>query len=121
MKPNTWRSFIIVATIGLALFYLFPTYQFYFSPPSNPDQLESVKQKSINLGLDLQGGIHLVLEVDPSKLSEDDRSDWAEELELAAAQPLLNPEIPRVDVANLPTAQPPQHPAGGEFSGAFTQ
>ena len=75
MKRDTWRSLFTLATILLGLFYLYPTYQFYFAPPTNPDQLESVKQKSINLGLDLQGGIHLVLEVDPSKLSEDERSD----------------------------------------------
>ena len=75
MKRETWRITIILVTILAALYYLYPTYRIYFSPPANPDERESVKQKSINLGLDLQGGIHLVLEVDPSKLSEDERRD----------------------------------------------
>ena len=78
MKRDTTRTIIVLATIFLGLFYLYPTYQYYFAPPTNPDALEAVKQKSINLGLDLQGGIHLVLEVDPSKLSEDERSDVVE-------------------------------------------
>ncbi|MDP6042716.1 MAG: hypothetical protein QGG64_29470, partial [Candidatus Latescibacteria bacterium] len=75
MTRETWRLLIIGATIVLALFYLYPTYQFYYTPPDNIDEREKVKQQAINLGLDLQGGIHLVLEVDPAKLSEDERAD----------------------------------------------
>jgi len=75
MKRETWRMVIILATVLVAFYYLYPTYQFYFSPPSNRDEYEQVKRQSINLGLDLQGGIHLVLEVDPSKLSQDERKD----------------------------------------------
>jgi SecD/SecF fusion protein len=78
MKRDTWRSLITVGTVLVALYYLYPTYRFYFAPPTDPDQIEQIKQKSINLGLDLQGGIHLVLEVDPSKLSQDERSDVVE-------------------------------------------
>ena len=78
MKRDTWRSLIVVGTVLVALYYLYPTYRFYFAPPTDPDQIEQIKQKSINLGLDLQGGIHLVLEVDPSKLSQDERSDVVE-------------------------------------------
>ena len=75
MNRETWRMLIIGATIVLALFYLFPSYQFYYSPPDDPDERELLKQKAINLGLDLQGGIHLVLEVDRTQLSDDERSD----------------------------------------------
>jgi len=75
MKRETWRLVIILAAVLAAAYYLFPTYQFYFAPPDNPDEYERAKRQSINLGLDLQGGIHLVLEVDPGKLSADERSD----------------------------------------------
>ena len=75
MTRESWRLLIIGATIVLALFYLYPTYQFYYAPPENLDQRERVKQQAINLGLDLQGGIHLVLEVDQSNLSEDEKTD----------------------------------------------
>lgn len=66
---------IIGASIVLALFYLFPTYQFYYHPPDNSEERDLIKQKAINLGLDLQGGIHLVLEVDRTHLSDDERTD----------------------------------------------
>jgi SecD/SecF fusion protein len=75
MTREYWRLLIIGATIALALFYLYPTYQFYYAPPENLDQRERVKQQAINLGLDLQGGIHLVLEVDQTNLSEDEKTD----------------------------------------------
>ncbi len=78
MTRETWRSTFILLAIFGALYYLYPSYQFYFSPPQNLDELESVKRRAINLGLDLQGGIHVVLEVDPSKLSEDERADVVE-------------------------------------------
>ena len=75
MTRESWRLLAIGATIVLALFYLSPTYQFYYAPPENLDRRERVKQQAINLGLDLQGGIHLVLEVDQSNLSDDEKTD----------------------------------------------
>ncbi|MEE2752370.1 MAG: hypothetical protein VX910_00190, partial [Candidatus Latescibacterota bacterium] len=114
MKRDTTRSIIILATIFLALFYLYPTYQYYFSPPTNPDALDAVKQKSINLGLDLQGGIHLVLEVDPSKLSEDERSDVVERAkevitnridQFGVAEPIIHREGEWRIVVELPGVQ----------------
>jgi SecD/SecF fusion protein len=75
MNRETWRILFIGATILLALFYLYPTYELYYAPPENPDAREQLKQKAINLGLDLQGGIHLVLEVDDSKLTSDEKFD----------------------------------------------
>lgn len=75
MTRENWRLSIIGATILLALFYLYPTYEFYYAPPENLDRRERVKQEAINLGLDLQGGIHLVLEVDQANLSDDEKTD----------------------------------------------
>lgn len=75
MTREYWRLLIICATIVLALFYLYPTYQFYYAIQENLDERERVKQQAINLGLDLQGGIHLVLEVDQTNLSEDEKTD----------------------------------------------
>lgn len=75
MTRENWRLLTIGATIVLALFYLYPTYQFYYAPPENLDRHARVKQQAINLGLDLQGGIHLVLEVDQADLSDDEKTD----------------------------------------------
>jgi len=57
MQSVKWRILAVIAVTAVALYGLFP-----------------IKQK-INLGLDLQGGIHLVLRVDTSKLSEKQKED----------------------------------------------
>ncbi|MBN2289595.1 MAG: protein translocase subunit SecD [Candidatus Glassbacteria bacterium] len=76
--------FISLILLG-SLYYLYPT--FYLSSLS-PDkmkrlrltdqaQLQDLEERSIKLGLDLQGGMHLVLELDDSEMSmsEDDKAD----------------------------------------------
>lgn len=59
MKKITWRGYTIVAVLIMALVYIMPT----FYPECWP-------HKKINLGLDLQGGMHLALEVENEKAVE---------------------------------------------------
>ncbi len=80
MKKNTpiWLVIIIVVT-ALAIWYLYPSFIFYSKSPAerratlqdNPELLNRV----INLGLDLQGGMRLVLEIDRSKIKDEAASD----------------------------------------------
>src|SRR3990167_3102145 len=51
-KYFKWKVIIIFAVAGLSIYFAYPP------------------QEKINLGLDLKGGMHLLLEVDASKLSE---------------------------------------------------
>lgn len=51
-KDLTWRLILIVAVLGLALWFATPL------------------REKINLGLDLQGGMHLILEVETEKAVE---------------------------------------------------
>lgn len=59
MKNFSWRLTILGVVLAAAIVYLIPT----FAPHLWP-------HKQINLGLDLQGGMHLVLEVDTEKAVE---------------------------------------------------
>jgi preprotein translocase YajC subunit len=59
LKNLSWRLTVIAAVIVAAVIYVIPTFQ----PGVWP-------HKKINLGLDLQGGMHLVLEVDADKAVE---------------------------------------------------
>ena len=59
MKNIAWKPVIIAAIILAAIIYILPT----FNPSIWP-------YKRINLGLDLQGGMHLVLEVEIDKAVE---------------------------------------------------
>jgi SecD/SecF fusion protein len=78
-----WKQLLILALIALSGYYLYPTIQFYGLSPeqrealrrSNPTQFYDQHKDAINLGLDLQGGIYLVLEVDLSQLPPDQAQD----------------------------------------------
>jgi preprotein translocase subunit SecD len=56
LKNFSWKLILVFAVIVTAVIYVLPT----FVPDLWP-------HKQINLGLDLQGGMHLVLEVDTAK------------------------------------------------------
>jgi len=59
LKNLSWRAAAVFAVIIIAIIYIVPT----INPTLWP-------HKKINLGLDLQGGMHLVLEVDTEKAVE---------------------------------------------------
>ncbi|MBK9247286.1 MAG: protein translocase subunit SecD [Ignavibacteria bacterium] len=95
MKPNLfWKYFIVIAPIVLAGFLLYPTYRSgdlekkdasYKDANGNvidsvgyadfltkyDDDIKSNKSKRIKLGLDLRGGMYVMLEVDIVKLLEE--------------------------------------------------
>lgn len=77
--------FIIVSTFALALYFLFPTYQSYNFDKElstrvgedsakfvvdNEVSIREAKAKRIKLGLDLQGGMRVVMEVNVLKMLE---------------------------------------------------
>lgn len=85
MKKNRGKLFAIVATFGLALYFLFPTYQSYNFDKNlsqrigedsikyvaeNEVSMRNAKAKRIKIGLDLQGGMRVVLEVNVLKMLE---------------------------------------------------
>lgn len=69
MKRFSIRLVIVLAVIAAALVYCIPT----FAPEIWP-------HKKINLGLDLQGGMHLVLEVNSDKVVESAIERYSQEL-----------------------------------------
>ncbi|MEW6511342.1 MAG: protein translocase subunit SecD [Bacteroidota bacterium] len=86
MKKYTGKLFLIAAAVGLAVYFLWPTYQDYELHKTlvglhGDDSLKFVEDhesdireyraKRIKLGLDLQGGMRVVLEVNVLKLIED--------------------------------------------------
>jgi protein-export membrane protein SecD len=80
------RSYIIVVIVFLvvaSLWYLYPSIKLWSMSASEkqtlrttePQDLVSLEKKALKLGLDLKGGLHVVLQVDQSKLKEDERKD----------------------------------------------
>lgn len=85
MKKNRGKLLIIAVTFGLALYFLFPTYQSYTFEKDlsqrtgddsaafvseNEASMRDAKGKRIKLGLDLQGGMRVVMEVNVLKMLE---------------------------------------------------
>ena len=66
----TPRFVLIGAVIVMAIYMLSPTIEYYFIPPDDEEAREALQEKALKLGLDLQGGMHVVMEVNIPKLVE---------------------------------------------------
>lgn len=84
MKALRWKSLIVLGVLAGAGWLVYPTivyYARYYNLSSEEkakvpkSKLEGLKKKALNLGLDLQGGMYLILEVDRSKLSPEESKD----------------------------------------------
>jgi len=86
-RKNTIKTILILLLVFWALYALWPTYKVQSLAPEkrsaleNEGKLASLIKKAIHMGLDLQGGMYLTLEVDLPQLIEqlarnrDDRFD----------------------------------------------
>lgn len=72
-----WKAFGILLLIGLAVAYLVPT----LLGDKTPKAYEKYIKAKLNLGLDLQGGIHLVYEVQVDKAVSDKADRLAADIE----------------------------------------
>ena len=77
MKNLKWRWLFIFVVIAIAIWQLHYSWV-YFSLDKeemariSPEKLGAIESRALHLGLDLQGGMHMVLEVDKSKLKEEE-------------------------------------------------
>lgn len=67
MKKFSWKLGVVAAILIVAFIYILPTIGMALKGESEPGLWP---HKKINLGLDLQGGMHLILEVDTDKAVE---------------------------------------------------
>src|SRR5262249_17912395 len=79
-RNDQWKLLGVILATGLAIWYLLPSFQFYTLTPAQrealpPAQLAELRHKAVHLGLALQGGMHLLLEVDKSHLSAAEAKD----------------------------------------------
>ena len=78
-----WKLVSVIAVTLLSAWYLWPTYRFYSMSATertalqqrDPKKLADIRKNAIHLGLDLQGGMHLVLEVDRTRLKPAEARD----------------------------------------------
>src|SRR5262249_26253427 len=88
-----------LAVTALSIWFLYPSFRYYALTPvqrqaMEPAQLAQLRKKAIHLGLDLQGGLQLLLEVDKSRLSPAEAKDAVER-----AREIINNRIDQSGVA----------------------
>jgi len=121
-KSLQWKAILTAIIVILALAYLYPTYQWSRKSPEERTKLEETKDKIVGkvlkLGLDLKGGMHLVLEVDLDRLPEGTTASDAMERALeiirnrvdqfGVAEPLIARQGDRWIVVELPGVKDPE-------------
>lgn len=83
MQGQGWKIGLIVFLLAGSLWYLYPTIDLYMMSPaereemakSDPQRWIELQHKAMKLGLDLRGGMRLVLQVDKTNLNPDEASD----------------------------------------------
>ena len=78
-KKITMRLLVVAASVLIMGYLLFPSIIYYSKPlPVREEYIKThpnILKKIVNLGLDLQGGMRLVLEIDRSKVEKEQDKD----------------------------------------------
>ncbi|MEO5987615.1 MAG: protein translocase subunit SecD [Candidatus Eisenbacteria bacterium] len=105
-RSDQWKLAGVLIVTALSVWQLIPSYRYYTMTPAQreampPKELTSLRKRALHLGLDLQGGLQLLLEVDKSRLSvaeSKDATDRAMEIirnrvdQFGVAEPLIQRE-----------------------------
>src|SRR5262245_54455285 len=115
-RSDQWKLLSVLAATVSSLTYLWPSYRYYSLTPAQLEKMPqsevaSLRKKAIHLGLDLQGGMHVLLEVDKSKLSPAEAKDAVDRArdvienrvdQFGVAEPLIQREGEDRIVVQLP-------------------
>jgi protein-export membrane protein SecD len=82
-RTRKWVIFLILLLVAVSSWYLLPSVRYWsLSDPEkenlrieDPQKLLNLEKRAIKLGLDLKGGMHVVLQVDKSKLNPEEEKD----------------------------------------------
>lgn len=82
-RTKRWVILLILFLVAVSFFYLLPSMKYWSLSDSekqqlridDPQRLYSLEKRAIKLGLDLKGGMHVVLQVDKSKLNPEEQKD----------------------------------------------
>jgi len=79
-RTDQWKLLGVLLVTALAVWKLYPSFRYYSLTPSQrvalpAQELAQLRRNAVHLGLDLQGGMHLVLEVDRSRLNAAEAKD----------------------------------------------
>ncbi len=115
-KGQRWKFFLVLIVLGVSIWYILPSIRVYTMGAERFSALptleaEALRDRAMKLGLDLQGGMHLVMEVDQTGLDEQaarDAVDRAREVienrvnQFGVAEPLIQRQGENRIVVQLP-------------------
>ena len=116
-----WKYFVIIAVMVWTVWALIPTVRYYRLPAEKRVALAADKDakfvdKALKLGLDLQGGMHLVLELDDSHLDANAKQDALDRVlkivrnrvdQFGVAEPNIQKQGDKRIIVQLPGLQDP--------------
>jgi len=121
-RSQLWLTLITVFLIIASVWYLYPSLSLWglsdtekaIIKEKDPQKLLSLEQKGIKLGLDLRGGMHVVLQVDKTKLKPEESKDAVERAleiirnridQFGVAEPLIQKQGEDRIIVELPGLQ----------------
>jgi len=113
-KSLQYKIILILCIVGAAVYCLYPSFIWY---SQKHDPSETSAQKILKLGLDLQGGVRLLLEVETEKVPADEKKDVVERAleiirnrvdQFGVSEPLIVKQGDKWIVVQLPGVKDPQ-------------
>jgi protein-export membrane protein SecD len=79
-RGQRWKLILTLVVMAASIWYIWPSIRVYTLSAQQfgalpAEQAEKLRDKALKLGLDIQGGMHLVLEVDRTGLNEQEAKD----------------------------------------------
>ncbi|MDP2959974.1 MAG: hypothetical protein Q8N71_01000, partial [candidate division Zixibacteria bacterium] len=121
-RSQLWLTLITLFLIITSIWYLYPSLKLWSLTETeklvlkekDPQELQNLEIKGIKLGLDLQGGMHVVLQVDKTKLKPEESKDAVERAleiirnrvdQFGVAEPLIQKQGEDRIIVELPGLQ----------------
>jgi SecD/SecF fusion protein len=121
-KNLRWKALLVAVITVASVVYLLPSIRIYSLSPQQKaalpaEEMAKLREKALKLGLDLQGGMHLVLEVDKAGLKEKEAADAVDRAievvrnrvdQFGVAEPLIQKQGQNRIVVQLPGLLDPE-------------
>ena len=117
-----WKILLVVAVIGYSIYALYPSVAYYSMSGEERDGLSTEQhdkyiESAIKLGLDLQGGMHIVLEIDDTALDDNAKKDAPDRVmeilrnridQFGVAEPVIQRQGEKRVIVQLPGLEDPE-------------
>lgn len=79
-KKRLTKLGLVIVLVGISLWKIIPALEYFRLSPDerqamDPGEIAKIRQRAMRLGLDLQGGVHMVMEVDLTSIEKEEHDD----------------------------------------------